>query len=125
RVGGRAARLAIDLAQPFARLKIGAQLSGLDVAFGGYEARALAVRARVVTDPLHLTLDELTFSPPGGDRFALGAELDGPAVKPRLKLDRFNTGSYVPAALRRLAAGKLTGRIALAGDFGPKKRLSL
>src|SRR5207253_2991161 len=115
----------LDLKQPFARMKIDARMSSLDAAFGAYEARALALKASVVTDPLHLVLDELAFASPGGGKLAMGAELAGTAVKARVKFDRFTTTSYVPAALRKLGAGKLTGRIALAGDFGEKKKASV
>lgn len=125
RIGGKGARVVLDLKQPFARLAIAARVSGLDVAFGEYQAQQLALRASVVTDPLQLTVDELTFGAPGGGRLTVGAELAGTAFKTRLRFDRFTTTSYVPAPLRRLAAGKLTGRIGLAGDFGEDKRLSV
>jgi autotransporter translocation and assembly factor TamB len=118
-------KVVLDLKQPFARMEIAARLSGLDLAFGAYEARGLAVKATVVTDPLRLTLDDLSFASPGGGKLAIGAELAGTSVKARLKFDRFNTASYLPPALRRLAAGKLTGRIGLAGDYGEKKHVSV
>jgi autotransporter translocation and assembly factor TamB len=124
RIGGQG-KMVLDLKQPFATMQITARLEGLDAAFGVYEARALSLRATVVTDPLHLTLDELVFSAPGGGKMTLGAELLGTSVKARVKFDRFTTTSYVPAPLRKLAAGKLNGRIALAGDYGEKKKASV
>jgi autotransporter translocation and assembly factor TamB len=124
RIGGQG-KMILDLKQPFARLHIGARMGGLDAAFGAYEARALSMKATVVTDPLHLQLDELAFSAPGGGKMTLGAELAGTSVKAKVKFDRFTTNSYVPSALRKLAAGKLTGRITAAGDYGEKKRVSV
>ncbi|HXU82576.1 MAG TPA: hypothetical protein VN914_14335, partial [Polyangia bacterium] len=124
RIGGQG-KVILDLKQPFARMQIAARMGGLDAAFGSYEARALSLKATVVTDPLHLTLDELAFSAPDGGKLALGAELAGTAVKARVKFDRFTTNSYVPAPLRKLAAGKLSGRITASGDFGEKKRASI
>jgi autotransporter translocation and assembly factor TamB len=124
RIGGKG-QVVLDLKQPFARMKIAAILSGLDVAFGDYRANALSLKASVVTDPLHVALDQLDFSAPGGGRMVLGADLLGTAVKAKVKFERFSTASYVPAPLKRLAAGKLNGRFALAGDFGEKKRLTV
>jgi autotransporter translocation and assembly factor TamB len=124
RIGGQG-KVVLDLKQPFARMQIAARLGDLDAAFGAYEARAISLKAAVVTDPLHLTLDELTFSAPGGGKMALGAELLGTSVKAKVKFDRFTTTSYVPAPLRKLAAGKLTGRIAMAGDYGEHKKASV
>jgi hypothetical protein len=125
RVGGRGARLDVDLKRPFARLEIAAALTGLDVAMAAYEARALAARAKVVIDPLKLTLEDLSFSSPAGGRFIMGADLVGTDLEARLRFDRFATASYLPAGIKKLATGKLSGRITLSADIGPNKKVAL
>jgi autotransporter translocation and assembly factor TamB len=125
RIGGRGARLDLDLDAPFARLSIAAALTGLDVAMAAYEARGLGLRAKVVVDPLKLTLEDLSFSSPAGGRFVMAGDLAGSELAARLRFDRFATASYVPAGLRKLASGKLSGRIALSADIGEKKRVAL
>jgi hypothetical protein len=125
RVSGPGAKVVLDLEQPFAKLAISAKISGLDVAFGEYRALGLGLRAQVVTEPLKLELEELAFGAPGGGRMAVQAELAGTSVKARLKFDRFTTTSYLPRPLHKLAAGKLSGRLGLAGDFGEDKRVSV
>lgn len=120
-IGGQGAKVVLDLKEPFERLSIGANVSGLDVRFGSYRADQLAARARVVVDPLKLNLDELTFLAPGGGRFSLGAELAGSAFKGRLKLDRFTTGGYVPRDVKKLAGGKISGHVAFAGNMAKQR----
>jgi hypothetical protein len=125
RIGGTGAKLTADLKKPFANLEITTRLSGLDVHFGDYQARALALRAHFVVDPMKLALQELSFASPGGGKFILGADLAGTAVNARIRFDRFSTASYLPAPLRALAAGKLNGHLAIGGDFGDDKRVAL
>jgi autotransporter translocation and assembly factor TamB len=125
RLAGRGARLDLDLHDAFAGLRIAAALGGLDAALGAYEARGLALRAKVVVDPLRLELEDLSFASPLGGRFAMRATLGGTALEARLRFDRFVTSSYVPQGMRRLATGKLSGRIDVSADIGEKKRVSV
>jgi autotransporter translocation and assembly factor TamB len=125
RVGGAGSHLDLDLQDSFARLKIGVVLRGLDVALGDYQARSLEVRAQVGVDPLRVALADLSFASPAGGRFIMGADLAGTKAEARLRFDRFGTSSYLPAGVRRLGTGKLSGRIAVSADIGAKKKVAL
>ncbi len=124
RLGGKA-KVALDMSEPFSRMSLGAQIAGLDVAFAGMEARDFGVRASVVFDPLKLTIEDLGFASPAGGRFGLTADLANDRAKARLRFQRFATDPYVPPGLRKLAAGRLAGQIALSADIGMHKRVSI
>jgi autotransporter translocation and assembly factor TamB len=126
RIGGRGARVVADLRDEFAQLQIAGRVTGLDVAFGSYEARGLRIGFDVnLGAPMTLDLKELAFNAPGGGRFALDAALKDTAFRARLRLDRFTTDSYLPQGLRPSAAGKVSGQLRVSGDFGPKKRATV
>jgi autotransporter translocation and assembly factor TamB len=126
RVSGKGTRLDVTLGDIFDKLKVTAVLSGLDVGFGRYEARGLALKGKMnLDDPLRVSLSDLSFSAPGGGKLFIGASLTGTAVETRWRFDRFATAGYLPSALHQLAAGRLSGRLSLSGDFGAHKKLAV
>jgi hypothetical protein len=121
RVGGEQVRVALDLKDPFERLKIDGSLQGLDAAFGTYEARALEVAFGLdLGVPMGVAVKRLAFSSPGGGQLALSASLKGPKADAKLSFARFSTDSYVPAGLRKTAAGTLDGGFHLRADLDDK-----
>lgn len=125
RIGGQKARVSLGLRDAFSRLRINADVSGLDVGLGAYQALALGLRASLLVDPLQASLEDFGFSPPGGGRFKLGATFENERLRARLRFERFVTDSYVPVGLRRLAAGRLDGQLAVAANLGEAKHVAV
>jgi autotransporter translocation and assembly factor TamB len=122
-LGGADARVAADLMGPYVSIAINTDISGLDASYGKYAVQNLVLRAGMQFDPNskasapNTKLQELSFSPPGGGRFSIKAELMVPKLKTRLSFDHFTVDSYLPAGLRKLAAGKLHGQLSATAEF--------
>lgn len=125
RLSGDDAKVVGDLWDPYDILKIKAAIGGLDVAYDTYTAEKLALRAGIVfatTAPtMTITVDELSFASPTGGRFSTAATMAGDEVAAKLHFDHFDTTGYVPARLKRLAAGKVHGHISVGGSIGERK----
>jgi hypothetical protein len=122
-VGGADARVVADLLGPYASIAINTDISGLDAAYDQYAVQNLVLRAGMQFDPNskasapNTKLQELSFSPPGGGRFSTKAELMVPKLRTQLRFDHFTVDSYLPAGLRKLAAGKLHGQLSATAEF--------
>ena len=122
-VGGADARVTADLMGPYVSIAINTDISGLDAAYDQYAVQNLVLRAGMQFDPNskasapNTKLDELSFSPPGGGRFSIKADLMVPKLSTQLRFDHFTVDSYLPAGLRKLAAGKLQGRLSATAEF--------
>ena len=123
RLGGADARVVADLMGPYVSIAINTDISGLDAAYDQYAAHNLVLRAGMQFDPNskasapNTKLEELSFSPPGGGRFSTKLELMVPKLSTQLRFDHFTVDSYLPAGLRKLAAGKLHGRLSATAEF--------
>jgi hypothetical protein len=110
RLGGDQVHVQAHLSDAFERLKIDGSLDGLDAAFGSYEARAAGGGLRSGPGvPMGVTVKRLAFSSPQGGQLTLSASLKGPKADAKLSFARFVADSYVPAGLRKTAAGTLDG----------------
>ena len=123
RLGGADARVAADLMGPYVSIAINTDIAGLDAAYHQYAVQNLVLRAGMQFDPNskasapNTKLEELSFSPPGGGRFSMKAELKIPKLKTQLRFDHFAVDSYLPVGLRKLAAGKLRGHLSATAEF--------
>jgi autotransporter translocation and assembly factor TamB len=122
-VGGTDARVTADLLGPYVSIAINTDIAGLDATYDQYAVRRLVLRAGMQFDPKskaaapNTKLAELSFSPPGGGRFSIKADLMVPNLSSQLRFDHFTVDSYLPVGLRPLAAGKLHGRLSAAAEF--------
>ena len=122
-VGGAGARVAADLLGPYVSIAINADIAGLDAAYDQYAVHNLVLRAGMQFDPNskasapNTKLEELSFSPPGGGRFSIKADLMVPKLSTQLRFEHFTVDSYLPAGLRKLAAGRLHGRVSATAEF--------
>ncbi len=129
RVGGDDAKVVADLNGPYVTLDIKAAVDGLDVAYDTYAAKQLALKAGVKLEEkapaVTVDLEALSFASPTGGKLSATARLVDTDVSARFNLDRFDTASYLPAGLKKLAAGKAHGRLGIGGGFGERKWLKL
>jgi hypothetical protein len=129
RLSGDNAKVVGDLWEPYETLKIKAAISDLDAAYETYEAKQLVLRAGLEfapTDPtMTVKVDELSFGSPSGGRFGTELVMAGDNIKAKLKFDRFGTEGYLPKDLKKLAAGKMNGRIGIAANIGDKKAVKV
>jgi autotransporter translocation and assembly factor TamB len=129
RLSGDNAKVVADLWDPYSALKIKAAISGLDAAYDKYQAQQITLRAGLVfaeTDPtMTVTVDELSLGSPSGGRFKTGLTMAGDAIAAKLDFDRFGTEAYLPDSLRKLAAGKLQGKLGVAANIGASKSVEL
>src|SRR5450759_243564 len=70
-------------------------------------------------------VDELSFHSPAGGKFSTALAMAGDDITAKLDLDHFDTGPYVPAGLKKLAAGKAHGHMRIAANIGDKKSVAL
>jgi autotransporter translocation and assembly factor TamB len=128
-LSGDNAKVVGDLWDPYDTLKIKAAINGLDVGYQTYRAQQLAVRAGIVfatTAPtMTLTLDELSLRSPSGGKFSTAMTMAGDDISAKLTFDHFATDDYVPADMRKLAAGKMHGHMSVAANIGDKKSVRL
>ncbi len=124
-LAGQHARVAAELMGPYDSIAIKTDITGLDVQYDQYTAKDLTLHTDLAFDPKskapapNTELHELSFSPPDGGRFVLQTSLKDAQLAAQLRFERFTTDSYVPAPLRKLAAGKLHGRLAARAKFSP------
>jgi autotransporter translocation and assembly factor TamB len=122
-LGGADARVTADLMGPYASIAINTNIAGLDAAYDQYAVQNLVLRAGMQFDPNskaaapNTKLEELSFSPPGGGRFSTKLDLTVPKLSLQLRFDHFTLDSYLPAGLRKLAAGKLQGHLSATAEF--------
>lgn len=123
KLGGKHARVAAELMGPYSSIGIKTDITGLDVDYGDYAAKDLTLHTDLAFDPKskapapNTELHELSFSPPDGGRFVLQTSLKNAELATQLRFDRFTTDSYLPASLRKMAAGKLHGKVAVRAKF--------
>ena len=70
-------------------------------------------------------VDELSFHSPTGGRFQTELHMADDDITAKLALDHFDTGSYLPAGLKKLGAGKAQGRLRIDANIGEKKSVKL
>lgn len=129
KLSGDNAKVVGDLWDPYDTLKIKAGISGLDAAYGDYQAQQIELKAGIefaTTAPtMTIKVDELSLGSPTGGRFSTQMTMAGDDITAKLGFDRFDTGGYVPTNLKRLAAGKLHGRVGVAANIGDKKSVKV
>lgn len=118
KAAGRGGVLALQMKGPYDALQANLGIEELDVAYGRYATRRLRLKVTAALRPLQIGVHDLAFSAPGGGRVNLDADVD-PArqVDVDLRLHHLVTDSYLPPALRSLAGGTLTGRVAARGGL--------
>jgi len=120
---GQDARVMADLLGPYDSITINTEIAGLDASYQAYAVRNLVLRAGMQFDPKskasapNTKLEELSFSSPGGGRFSTKLDLTVPRLQTQLRFDHFTVDSYLPPGLRKLAAGKLNGRLSAMAEF--------
>jgi hypothetical protein len=128
RIGGDDVKVVGDLNGPYVTLDIKAAIDGLDAGFDAYAAKQLSLRAGVKFDtkPPAMTVDvqKLTFQSPTGGSFKTALVMADDDITAKLDLDRFDTSSYLPKGLKKLA-GKAHGHLAIAANIGEKKSIKL
>lgn len=112
-LSGDAARATIDLSDSFAKLKVGALFSGLEVAYPPYRALGVGFLLGFDGDAMKVTVEDFGLDAPGGGRLTLAATLDANKLKlgSDLAFHRFTTDSFVPTGLQPIAGGQLDGRL--------------
>jgi autotransporter translocation and assembly factor TamB len=129
KLSGDDASVVGDLWDPYDTLKIKAGIHNLDAAYGDYEAKQIALDAGITfatTAPtMTIKVDELSLGSPSGGRFSTRLTMAGDDVTGKLGFDHFGTAGYLPAGLRRLAAGKVNGHIGVAANIGDKKSIKV
>ncbi len=122
-LGGADARVTADLLGPYVSIAINTDIAGLDAAYDQYAVQNLVLRAGMQFDPNskaaapNTKLEELSFSSPGGGRFSTKLDLLVPKLNMQVRFDHFTVDSYLPAGLRKLAAGKLQGQLSATAEF--------
>ena len=129
RLSGDSAKVVGDLWDPYDTLKIKAAISGLDVAYDAYAAKHLALRAGILfatsAPTMTISVDELSFASPTGGTFSTALTMAGDDIAAKLDFEHFDTAGYVPASLKKLAAGKMQGHFSVAATIGEKKSAKL
>jgi hypothetical protein len=123
KVSGDAARITAELTQPFEKIKVAAQIAGLDVRYGDYRAENLGLTLGFDGGAGRVAVSNLALGAPGGGKLAVDAQLDTQhlALGAKLAFTGFHTDSYLPPAMRALGAGRLDGRIEAQGDLAKTK----
>ena len=129
RVGGDDAKVVADLNGPYVTLDIKAAIDGLDAGYDAYEAKQLSLRAGVKFEEkapaMTVNLDPLSFQSPTGGKLKTTVRMVDDDIAAKIDLDRFDTASYLPAGLRKLAAGKAHGHVGVAANLGAHKSVKL
>lgn len=122
-LSGPDAAAVIDLRDTFAKLQVDARFSGLDAAYGDYQALGIGFRLGFDGDAMKVAIRDFAFSAPGGGQLQLGATLDATALRltADVSLVRFATDSYLPPGLADLAAGRLDGRLHADAQLGTQR----
>ncbi|HXU61419.1 MAG TPA: hypothetical protein VN962_06945, partial [Polyangia bacterium] len=123
KIGGDTARITADLSQPFAKIQVGAQISGLDIRYGDDRAQDLGLHLAFDGGAGRVNVERLSLGAPGGGKLRLDAKLDTQTMglDAKLAFDGFHTESYLPRDLRPLGGGRLDGRIEAQGDLAKSK----
>ena len=121
-LSGDEAKVVADLTEPFAKMKVAATFRGLDVKYDTNRALGLGFDLGFDGGAGKVDVTKFGFNAPGGGKFGLEAHLDTNrlALKAGLRFTDFQTASYVPPAMRAMAAGKLVGRIDANADLQRK-----
>ena len=128
-LAGDNAKVVGDLWDPYDTLKIKAAISELDAGYEAYDVKDLALRAGLefaTTAPtMTVKVDELSFHSPTGGKFSTTLVMAGDDITAKMDLDHFDTSSYLPKGLKKLAAGKADGHMSIAANIGDKKSVRL
>ena len=121
-ISGSGATITADLTEPFAKMKVAAEIRGLDVRYETYRALGLGLDLGFDGGAGKVDVTNFGFAPPGGGKMALDAHLDTNRLTllAGVGLLGFHTESYLPAGLRAMAGGRLDGRIDARADLGKK-----
>jgi autotransporter translocation and assembly factor TamB len=124
-------RIDLHLHQPFAALKVAAEIRGLDVKYQDYAALGVGFDLGFDMGKGRVDVKRFGLGAPGGGKMDLDATLDinKLALDAGLKLTAFHTESYLPRGLRALGGGVLDGRVDASADLAHQsariKRLDL
>jgi hypothetical protein len=128
-IGGDDVKVVGDLNGPYVTLKIDAAIDGLDAGYAAYAAEQLSLRASVqfAEQKPAMTVDvpSLSFHSPTGGHLKTTLHMADDDISAKLNLDRFDTSSYLPAGLKKLAGGKAHGHLGIAANLGEKKSVKL
>ena len=118
-LGGAHPAVDATLKDPFAKLKVKASFSGLDVTYAPYKVTNVGFGLSFDGGAMKVGVDKFSATAPGGGVLALDATLDATKLKLEAtpRFERFTTTSYLPAPLRALAGGRLSGKLAVAADL--------
>ena len=120
-LSGDDASAVLDLHQPFATLKVAARFAGLDVTYEPYHVFGVGFDLGFDGEALKVTVKNFGLGTPGGGHVKLSATLDAKTLKlaSDLKVERVDTESFVPEALRPMLAGQLDGHLHADVSLGP------
>jgi hypothetical protein len=121
-ISGNGAAVTADLSETFAKLKVAAAIRGLDVRYDTNRALGLGLDLGFDAGAGKVDVTQFGFAAPGGGKMSLDAHLDTNrlTLQAGVGLAGFHTESYLPAALRATAGGRLDGRIEARADLGKK-----
>jgi hypothetical protein len=111
KVGGAGADLRLRFTQPFDRIAVDAEVSGLDVTSGDIEARKVGAHVKAEPNAGQVLLDRLSLASPAGGRLEANATLDHLKVDATVEATRFVARPLLPAALRPFAGGTVDGML--------------
>ncbi|HEY8927414.1 MAG TPA: hypothetical protein VIU64_23695, partial [Polyangia bacterium] len=111
RATGTDGTVRLRVAGPARALTIEAEVRALDLANGGLQLRDVGFDLAAEPSTGHFRLRSFSLRSPAGGHVGGDVTLDGPRVDGDLTFTRFGTASFVPAPLRALAAGTLSGRL--------------
>lgn len=121
-VSGKGAKAVIDLKDKFEALKVAATFSALDAQYEQYRALGIGFGLAFDGGAGKVGIKDFAFGAPLGGRFELDAGLSTETLRldATVALRDFRTDSYLPAAVRPLGGGKLSGRVVAAADLTGK-----
>ena len=111
RATGTDGTVRLRVAGPARALTIEAEVRALDLANGGLQVRDVGFDLAAEPSADHFRIRSFSLRSPAGGHVGGDMALDGPRIDGDLTFTRFGTASFVPAPLRSLAAGTLSGRV--------------
>jgi TamB, inner membrane protein subunit of TAM complex len=120
-LSGDDATAVADLSDTFAKLKVKARFSGLDVAYPPYRALNMGFGLGFDGEAMKISVRDFKLGAPGGGDLTLEANLDANTLKltADLGLKTFTTDSYVPPGLQLLVGGHVSGQLHAKVDLAP------
>ncbi|HXI56355.1 MAG TPA: hypothetical protein VNO55_09865, partial [Polyangia bacterium] len=114
--------IVIDLKDTFAKLKVAAKFAGLNAVYDQYRADGVGFDLAFDAEAGRVGVNNFGLRSPAGGRLDLNARLSTETLKldADLKLREFRTESYLPAGLRTMAGGAVSGKLVARGDLARK-----